>query len=175
MTEFINALLSIGTIVLLGITFILIILSIFKKQSVIVRIVAENAILVAGIASIMSIIGSLIYSNVIGYTPCDLCWWQRIFLYPLAIVFSIAYFKKDSKIFSYTVPLTIIGTLFSLYHNYIYYGGYSPLPCSAAASCTQRFVFEFGFVTIPLMAISIFAFILTVSFIHKKFSPKTLA
>lgn len=173
MTEFVNTLSSIGTILLFVFSIVAVLLLVTKKQHWVLSLISKNAILLSLLIGGLGVIGSLTYSNIIGYQPCNLCWWQRIFIYPSAILFLIAYTKKDSTVFRYTNPLLLVGLLFSLYHNYIYYTGYSPLPCGTGVSCTQRFVFEFGFVTIPLMALSIFISLLSISLITKKFSTTT--
>jgi len=101
----------------------------------------------------LSIVASLIYSGVIGYPPCVLCWWQRVMIYPQVILYGIALLKEDKNIFRYTLALSLIGVVFSIYHNYLDFGGSALIACDAAVSCTARYVNEFGFVTIPLMSL----------------------
>jgi disulfide bond formation protein DsbB len=112
--------------------------------------------------SSIAMIGSLIYSNAIGFPPCDLCWYQRIFMYPIVFISGYAFFKKDKSVIPYLKLLTYIGGFIALFHNFIYYTNINPLPCSATASCTARYVYEFGFMTIPLMSLSIFVLILII-------------
>ncbi len=100
-----------------------------------------------------SIAASLIYSGVIGYAPCQLCWWQRVLIYPQVLLYAIAIFAEDRKIFRYTLALSLVGVVFSLYHNYLDWGGSALIACDASVSCTMRYVNEFGFVTIPLMSL----------------------
>ena len=169
MIEFFNTILSIGTILFIIFAITLFALTKANPKNNIVIFIARHATIISFVATITAVIGSLIYSNGIGYTPCVLCWWQRIFIYPLPILFGIALYRRNKEnIFPYTSALAFIGILFSTYHSYLYYGGYSPLPCSAEATCTQRFVFEFGFVTIPFMALSIFLLVLSIAYARKK-------
>ncbi len=105
-----------------------------------------------GIA-LSSIMFSLIYSGVIGYAPCQLCWWQRIAIYPQVLLYGIAMMTNDRKVFRYTLALSLIGVLFALYHNYLELGGNSLIACDAAVSCTAIYVNQFDFVTIPLMSL----------------------
>ena len=95
---------------------------------------------------------SLLYSGYIGYPPCQLCWWQRIAIYPQVLMYAVALITRDRNVFRYALVLSLVGLVVSLYHNYIDWGGGELFVCDAAVSCTQRFVSTFGFVTIPLMS-----------------------
>jgi disulfide bond formation protein DsbB len=161
-----NVLLSIGVITYaLAIVYIIV-----CKKKVMPMIKKYSLVAVFGISAIATIC-SIVYSNIVGFPPCDLCWYQRIFIYPIAFMSLYALIKKQdgALIRPYLVLLTVIGGFISLVHNIIYYVGYNPLPCSATASCTARYVFEFGFITIPLMA---FMSLLLI-FVVLKFSQKT--
>ncbi|MEK7576375.1 MAG: disulfide bond formation protein B [Patescibacteria group bacterium] len=109
-----------------------------------------------------SVVGSLFYSNVVGFEPCSLCWYQRILLYPQALIALLALWYKDRRFApQYILGLSYIGVVIAVYHTYLQYGGLPLVPCSAATvSCAQRFVFDFGFVTIPMMSLVVFAFII---------------
>jgi|SRR6185436_3204360 len=118
----------------------------------------------AFLVSLGAIAGSLYYSQIAGFEPCELCWFQRICMYPLVVLLGMALIKKDRKITDYILALSGIGFVISLYHNYIYYysGGLN-LTCQlggAAVSCVKRYVFELGYVTIPMMALTAFALII---------------
>lgn len=119
--------------------------------------------------ALIALLGSLTYSNVIGFPPCDLCWMQRIFLYPQVFILAVALRKKELNILAYTKVLSVIGLIFSVWHNFVYYGGSSPFPCSATASCTAHYVEVInGLVTIPSMALVSFILLLTLSCFNKK-------
>jgi disulfide bond formation protein DsbB len=112
-------------------------------------------------------IGSLIYSEALNFPPCPFCWYQRIFMYSLAIILAIAWYRKD-EIGPYVFWLASIGGFFSLYHYLLEFGLVPSALCSAEAiSCAQRLVFEFGFVSIPWMTLSGFILII-LFFIAKK-------
>jgi disulfide bond formation protein DsbB len=118
--------------------------------------------LLAFVVALVATAGSLVYSDVIGYEPCKLCWFQRIFMYPLVILFGVALLKKDSRIADYALALAIPGALIAAYHYLLQLGIAPSLPCSAvgySAECSSRFVLQFGYITIPLMAFSAFALI----------------
>lgn len=111
------------------------------------------------------VILSLYYSEVLGIAPCGLCWLQRVFLYPQAILFALAVWKNDRGIADYSIALSIFGAGVSLYQHYLQMGGASVLPCpsvTTGADCVQRFLFEFGYITFPLMSFSVFAFLIVV-------------
>ena len=113
--------------------------------------------LVAGVA----MIGSLYFSEVAHYEPCKLCWYQRIAMYPLAIILAIAVAKRDYGVRRYVVPIALIGAVISSYHYLIEW--YPNLEgngtCSLAVPCTFVWFRRFGFVSLPYMALSGFLFI----------------
>ena len=101
--------------------------------------------------------GSLYYSEVAGYLPCEFCWYQRIAMYPLALVLAIAAWKKDRAIGRYAIPLAGAGAALATYHYLMqHFPNLATGSCSATAPCTAAWVWEFGFVSIPLMALACF-------------------
>ena len=109
------------------------------------------------------------YSGVLGFEPCPLCWWQRIFLFPQAILFALALWKRDRTIADYSIALSIIGGGIALYHHALQTVGAGILPCPATGvSCAQRIIFEFGYITFPLIAASLFALLIVVMLFVKK-------
>lgn len=125
---------------------------------------SKHGILIAFKIAVISMLASLFYSNVAGFAPCELCWFQRIFMYPLVVLLGMALWKKDVKIVEYALPLSVIGFIISLYQNYIYYfnNGLDAY-CQAGGtlvSCVKRYVFEFGYISIPIMALTGFALII---------------
>ena len=134
-----------------------------KKQFAMVAFFTSHALLIAFGLSLGAMLGSLFYSEFAGFAPCDLCWFQRIFMYPLVLLLGVALIKKDNHIVDYVLSLSVIGLIISLYHNYMYYynGGLNVycLFGSSSISCIKRYVFEFGYITIPMMALTHFAFI----------------
>jgi disulfide bond formation protein DsbB len=107
---------------------------------------------------------SLFYSNVIGFTACELCWTQRLFIYPQVLLFGFALWKDKKNLARVIGAFAFIGMLVSIYHVYIENGGSSALACAtggtAAVSCAARYVYEFGYVTIPVMALTVQIFML---------------
>jgi len=120
--------------------------------------------LLLGLAAVL---GSLFYSNVIGFPPCDLCWWQRVFIYPALPLFAVALYKKDRGVFKFVTTLSLLAIIVSLYNIYIQYGGDPLIPCSAASDCTKVYVDAFGFITIPFMALTTSVTLLLLAWANK--------
>lgn len=103
---------------------------------------------------------TLVYSEIFGFLPCGLCWLQRVFLYPQVFLLGLALWKRDRGIADYILTLSIPGFIIAAYQHFIQVGGVNFLPCPAtpgAADCAQRLIFEFGYITFPLMAATVFA------------------
>ena len=177
MLEFMNKLLAFGTILSqLFIVAIILHFIFFRTQGLksirnAIAFISSHGILFAFITSLLAMLSSLFYSNIAGFPPCELCWYQRIFMYPLVIILGIAHFRRDKNILHYAMPLAVIGFIISLYHNVIYYkmGGLSAI-CNFSdigVSCIQRYVFELGYVTIPLMALTAFAMVIMLLVLNK--------
>ena len=119
--------------------------------------VQQHGMLLAFIVALTAVLGSLFYSEILGYEPCKLCWYQRIFIYPQVVLLGIALWKKDTHIIKYSLALAIIGGLIAINHYILQITNVSILPCSAvgySVSCSKVFVLRFGYITIPLMAVS---------------------
>ena len=102
----------------------------------------------------ISATGSLFFSHVMGFAPCVLCWYQRIFLFPLVILLATGLFPFDKSVVKYALPLALAGWLTALYHNLLYAGiiPESIQPCSRGVSCTEKYIELFGFLSIPLLS-----------------------
>lgn len=118
----------------------------------------------AWVVSTVAMIGSLLFSEYLKYPPCSLCWWQRIFMYPQALIFLVAVLSEEVVIFKYTALLTLFGWLFALYHNLIYFKVIEPtlLPCTSGISCTDNQLNYFGFLTIPMMSFIAFSILFVI-------------
>ena len=122
---------------------------------------AFNSILpyIAWIITLAGTAGSLFFSEVMDFPPCDLCWYQRIFLYPLVAVIAVGIASGDTGWKKYAWPLVIVGLVIAAYHNLLYYDFISEgiTPCSEGVPCNARQLELFGFITIPLMSLAGFA------------------
>ncbi|RXJ82004.1 disulfide oxidoreductase [Arcobacter sp. F2176] len=114
----------------------------------------SNLILLSFIISLVATLGSLFFSEVMQFIPCSMCWYQRIFMYPLVLIFLINLLYPEDKIFKYTFVLICIGLLFSIYHNLLMFGIISEdmVPCVQGVPCSTVYINWFGFITIPFLS-----------------------
>ncbi len=106
--------------------------------------------------------GSLFFSEVMDLVPCVLCWYQRIFMFPLAIILLVGLHPVDVRVVRYALPIAIVGFLFTLYHCLLFYG-FIPenlQPCSQGVSCADASMELFGFLPIPLLSLAAFTIII---------------
>lgn len=114
----------------------------------------ENLLIISWVIALLAVVGSLFFSNVLNFPPCILCWYQRIFMFPLVLILGIGILKRDRDIVYYVLPLSIVGGVIALYHNLLYYGFVSEslVSCISGISCTTKFIEYFGFITIPFLS-----------------------
>jgi disulfide bond formation protein DsbB len=113
--------------------------------------------------AVVAMLGSLYYSQIGHLPPCEYCWYQRIAMYPLAVILGIAVVRRDTAVRRYVLPLAAIGGSISAYHYMIQqFPNLSTGVCSTAIPCTTPLVWKFDFVSIPFMALVSFAAIITV-------------
>jgi disulfide bond formation protein DsbB len=118
---------------------------------------------------------TLFYSEYLHVLPCDLCWFQRVFLYPQIFMFAYAWYKKDRGVLPYSLMLSILGFSVALYHHVLQLGYDIYKPCSTAPfaiDCAKPSFIEYGFVTFPFMAVVLFGFlillVLSAQYLQKK-------
>lgn len=123
---------------------------------------AWNLIFFCWIIATIATLGSLFFSEIMGLKPCVLCWYQRIFIYPLVVILFIGMFPLEKNVVRYALPLAVIGWFFAVYH-YLLYSGYIPeslQPCDQEASCADINLELLGFITIPMLSILSFTAII---------------
>jgi disulfide bond formation protein DsbB len=103
-------------------------------------------------------LGSLFFSEVMELPPCSLCWVQRIFMFPLAIILLFGLFPFDPQVVRYALPLAAIGGAVALYHLLLQLGVIpeSAAPCREGAPCSEAQVEILGFVSIPMLSLLVF-------------------
>jgi len=162
--EQLNLFLALGVVALQGAAVILLVLFFLRtKPSVapLLLFLKKRGLLVALLLTLGAIAVTLYHSTVVGILPCPLCYIQRIFLYPQAVLFALALWKRDSGIADYSIALSIGGAAIALYQHLLQMNVVSAAPCSVnGADCAARIFFEFGYITYPLMAFSVFAFLI---------------
>ncbi len=143
---------------------ILITLLLPNQFKIIFTFVRNHGLKFAFLAALISMTGSLYYSEIAGYEPCKMCWYQRILMYPQVLILGSAMLKKQllkSAIF-YGLALSILGIIFSGYHYLLQIGVAPSIGCSAvgySSECAKVFVMNFGYITIPLMSLTGFVYI----------------
>ncbi|MBC7460462.1 MAG: disulfide bond formation protein B [Thermoleophilia bacterium] len=108
----------------------------------------------------MATIGSLYFSEVRHFQPCLLCWYQRIAMYPLVLTLGIAAITNDRRVGRYVLPPALIGGAISIYHVQLErFPQQEALACSKTVPCTTIWFVQFGYITMPVLALSAFALI----------------
>ncbi|WP_342526098.1 disulfide oxidoreductase [Chryseomicrobium sp. FSL W7-1435] len=130
----------------------------------------ENALLGIFGLSLIATLGSLYFSEIRGFEPCEMCWYQRILMYPLVVIAGVAIYQKNGQIALTTLVFSTIGALTSGYHYAIqkidFFGERAP-ECGLV-SCTGEYINYLGFITIPFLALVAFLGIAVLSFIILK-------
>ena len=115
----------------------------------------------AWVVSLAATFGSLFFSEIKGFIPCELCWYQRIFMYPLTLILGIGTFQNDSSVKKFALPFALIGGSISLMHYLEQkipgFGGIKP--CVSGVPCSAQYINWFGFITIPFLALVAFLII----------------
>lgn len=164
--HYLNVFLGIGAIILQVFSVsAFFVLFLGPKKNKFLGFIDKHYLTLGFIISLSASLFSLVYSEIVNFLPCYLCWYQRIFLFPLPFIFGSAIWHKDRKIVKYTLPLLCVGFVISVYQNFYYYfGGGSTLPCDASGvSCYQQLVYEFGgYISIPMLALTSFLALIAV-------------
>jgi len=116
----------------------------------------------AFIIALTATLGSLYLSEIRGFAPCILCWYQRILMYPISIILATSLIKKAKDVHLYVLPLSFFGAVLALYHYNLQINPNQYAPCETigfSVSCTDRFFTYFGYITIPWMSFSAFVLI----------------
>lgn len=177
--DIINKILAAGTIFLQVLVLMIALNLIFfrNNKNIILSFFKKYTFIFGFLAALGAFALSLFYSNVVGFPPCELCWVQRIFLYPQLILFSMELYKRDRSIIDFSIVFALLGSLVSIYHIYIENGGISSIGCAALTpananqvSCATRYIYEFGYITMPLMALTLSLFIISILLNYKYLS-----
>lgn len=130
----------------------------------------NKPLLVTWITSLIATLGSLYFSEFLHYTPCTLCWYQRILMYPLTLLLGIAFYYGDRKVYKYVLPISIVGMLISAYHYSL-----QKIPvlqkfemCTSGIPCSGEYINALGFITIPFLAFIAFSMITIMMLILRK-------
>jgi disulfide bond formation protein DsbB len=169
--HYLNIFLGLGAIALQIFSVIALLVLLFgPKKNAYLDFIYKHFLPITFIVSLFAGLFSLVYSEIIGFPACSLCWYQRVFMFPLVFMFGVAFWDKDRKVVRYALPLICFGFLISVYQNFIYYfSDSSSLPCDASGvSCYKQYISEFGgYISIPMLALTAFlALLMLVSVAH---------
>lgn len=142
---------------------VVIILSFVAKRGRIIGFFAKHALVFSFVVALLAVLGSLFYSEIAGYEPCKLCWFQRIFMYPQAVMLGLAFYRREKSILNYNIALSFFGAAAAAYHYLLQVGAVRSLSCGVvgySVSCVERFVTQFGYITIPMMSFTAFLLII---------------
>ncbi len=117
------------------------------------------ALPIAALVAAGAMAGSLYFSESAGFVPCELCWYQRIAMYPLALLLPLAALRRDRSVLPYALLLSGGGLAISLYHVQLQLFPEQSSFCDVTNPCSARWVEAFGWLTIPQMAGSSFALV----------------
>ena len=131
-------------------------------------------IFAAWLVASASTLGALFLGEVMQLPTCVLCWYQRIFMFPLALILPIGMFPLDRKVVRYALPLAMLGWLFAIFHLLLIAGivPESIKPCTQGVPCSEKVIEWFGFVTIPLLSATAFSAIIALLVLTYLRSPK---
>lgn len=123
--------------------------------------ISQLLLYVAWLVSIIATLGSLYFSEIQSFIPCELCWYQRILMYPLVLILGIATFQNDKSVKKYVLSISIIGGSISLFH-YLEQKvpGFAEIkPCANGVPCSTEYINWLGFITIPFLALIAFSLV----------------
>ena len=127
-------------------------------------------VLFSFLIALIATLGSLFFSEVMQFIPCSMCWYQRIFMYPLVLIFLINLLYPDDKLLKYSIPLVLVGLFFAIYHNLLMFGiiPESVVPCVQGVPCSTEYINWLGFITIPFLSLIAYSVILVFLLFYKK-------
>lgn len=122
------------------------------------------------LVALFSTLAVLFIGEIMGQEPCVLCWYQRAFMFPLAVVLGVACFRSDAGIWRYALPLAVFGWAFAAYHTLLVAGVIPQAlePCGAGTSCTSDDMMIFRVVPIPLLSVGAFSAIAVLLWLIRK-------
>ncbi|OGD87749.1 hypothetical protein A3D81_01650 [Candidatus Curtissbacteria bacterium RIFCSPHIGHO2_02_FULL_40_17] len=140
-----------------------------------IKVIKKYALYIAFIQAWVATLGSLYFSEIKHLEPCVLCWYQRILMFPIAIILAVAIIRKDKNVAYYVLPLSILGALVAFYQYLLQMtplSGVNPISCSSLEPCSAIQVLYLGFITIPFLSMSAFIIIGLIMLILVKYDPK---
>ncbi len=132
-------------------------------------VIGPAALWYAWIVAVVTTTGSLYYSEIAHYLPCPLCWYQRIAIYPMSVVLLVAAIRRDPGVRWYAIPPLLIGAAISVYHYQLeWFPHQGELFCKIDNPCTTIWVRQFGYISLPFMALSSALLMITLMLLAKR-------
>jgi len=151
LTAVVDRTLALLALVAVGISVVCLVSLVRGRTPAVLR---DQALTLATTVAVVATGGSLYLSEIAHYLPCVLCWYQRIAMYPLVVVLGVAALRRDVQVWRTALPLTVVGAGISSWHVAVeQWPSLGAGVCDATAPCTILWVNEFGFLTIPTMAL----------------------
>lgn len=164
--HYLNIFLGAGAIILQIFSVVVLFLLFLKpRKNALLNFIDKHYLNLGFAIALVASLFTLVYSEIVGFVPCYLCWYQRTFMFPLPFIFGTAIWHKDRKIVKYVMPLLSIGFIVSVYQNFNYYfADIGSLPCDASGiSCYQQLINEFGgYISFPMLSLSVFLALITI-------------
>jgi len=134
------------------------------------KTISTTIVLLCFLVATIATLGSLFFSEIMEFVPCSMCWYQRIFMYPLVLLFLVNLLYPDDKLFKYTMPLVTTGLFFSIYHNLLMFDiiPESIVPCVSGVPCSTEYINWLGFITIPFLSLVAYCVLFILLIIGKK-------
>lgn len=161
--EFVNGLMMWGTLAMQVCALVLLLgLLRVKGFGSVVSFARTNALSLSFLLVLSATLGSFYYSAIAGFAPCVLCWYQRVFLFPQFVLIGVAFIRKTRDVLPYTLVLSGIGALLSLYQVVLErFPSVAAIcaPGEVSVSCGTIYVEGFSYITIPVMCLTVFVFL----------------
>lgn len=132
------------------------------------NIINSNLVLICFLVACTATLGSLFFSEVMQFVPCSMCWYQRIFMYPLVLIFLVSLLYPDENLFKYAFPIVGIGFFFAVYHNLLMWDiiPETVVPCVQGVPCSTQYL-DWGFITIPFLSLTAYSIILVALYVGR--------
>jgi len=145
-----------------------------NKGEIVKKFFGKYGVHFSFLISLAALLGSLYYSEIVGFEPCLLCWYQRIFAYPIVFILALAIHRKDLYAIPYSILLAVFGGIIALYHTFIQISPPAEAFCgiNSTTSCTELYFLKFGYITIPALSLTVFALVILLLFLSNKYKEE---
>lgn len=135
-----------------------------------IKLIIKFRLYIAWFITLFATVISLSFSKIFGFIPCELCWYQRIVMYPLVFIIFITIYKEEQNTKHYILPFSILGLFLSFYHVLIQKIPIlsNIIPCTQLIPCNVDYLNWLGFITIPMFSFSSFLLITILIFLKNK-------